>query len=250
MFLNRAANLHRALHRRFRTRVKYQCHPVARRDFKQTARRFRSLKLIGRANNLNQLIDGCVLLINGKLRIADDVDEQNMRDFRFDLFFYFGGHIYFGAGEATSFWKRGSFRSGSNIGSSRSSAGVSGTFCVASGPAYDIESSFCKAAMARSGSPVRAATRARISIEAGPDKASFSIGFAAIAFSTNAKAAALSPRPILVSARSPRRPKFSGWSLRKGSNSLRACRQVSWAAAWSPATSCAQPNQKRSSPLK
>jgi hypothetical protein len=29
-------------------------------------------------------------------------------------------------GEATSFWNRGSFRSGSNIGSSRSSAGVSG----------------------------------------------------------------------------------------------------------------------------
>src|SRR6266446_4732211 len=135
------------------------------------------------------------------------------------------------AGSSQSFWKRGSFRSGSNIGSSRSSAGVSGVFCVASGPAYDIESSFCKAAMARSGSPVRAATRARISIEAGPDKASFSIGFAAIAFSTNAKAAALSPRPILVSARSPRRPKFSGWSLRKGSNSLRACRQLSWAAA-------------------
>ena len=33
----------------------------------------------------------------------------------------------FGAVEA-SFWKRGSFRSGSNIGSSRSSAGVSGMF--------------------------------------------------------------------------------------------------------------------------
>jgi hypothetical protein len=33
----------------------------------------------------------------------------------------------FGVGEATSFWKRGSLRSGSNIGSSRSSAGVSGT---------------------------------------------------------------------------------------------------------------------------
>jgi hypothetical protein len=29
----------------------------------------------------------------------------------------------FGAGEATSFWKRGSFRSGSNMGSSRSSSG-------------------------------------------------------------------------------------------------------------------------------
>src|SRR5436309_11388517 len=35
-------------------------------------------------------------------------------------------HHSFGAGEAASFWKRGSFRSGSNIGSRRSSAGVSG----------------------------------------------------------------------------------------------------------------------------
>jgi len=34
--------------------------------------------------------------------------------------------LYFAASEAPSFWKRGSFRSGSNIGSSRSSAGVSG----------------------------------------------------------------------------------------------------------------------------
>jgi hypothetical protein len=32
----------------------------------------------------------------------------------------------FGASDVASFWKRGSFRSGSNIGSSRSSAGVSG----------------------------------------------------------------------------------------------------------------------------
>src|SRR5436190_36108 len=32
--------------------------------------------------------------------------------------------VHFGAGAAASFWKRGSFRSGSNIGSSRSSAGV------------------------------------------------------------------------------------------------------------------------------
>ena len=61
--------------------------------------------------------------------------------------------IYFGAGEATSFWKRGSFRSGSNIGSSRSSAGVSGTLDSQCAFAYGIESSFCKAAMARSGSP-------------------------------------------------------------------------------------------------
>ena len=69
-------------------------------------------------------------------------------------------HNHFGAGEATSFWKRGSFRSGSNIGSSRSSAGVSGTL-LANGPLYGIESNFCKAAIARSGSPTCAATRAR-----------------------------------------------------------------------------------------
>ena len=51
-----------------------------------------------------------------------------------------------GAGEAASFWKRGSFLSGSNIGSSRSSAGVSG---AASAPSCGIECSFSKAAMAR-----------------------------------------------------------------------------------------------------
>ena len=38
--------------------------------------------------------------------------------------------LYFGAEEATSFWKRGSLRSGSNIGSSRSNAGVSGGFAA------------------------------------------------------------------------------------------------------------------------
>src|SRR6266513_4983102 len=71
----------------------------------------------------------------------------------------------FGAAEATSFSKRGSFRSGSNIGSSRSSAGVSGTF-EASAPWHGIESSLCKAPMPRAGSPMRAATRARILIVA------------------------------------------------------------------------------------
>ena len=45
----------------------------------------------------------------------------------------------------------------------------------------------------------------RISIEMGPVKASFSSGFAAIARSDRANAAALSPRPILIRARSSRR---------------------------------------------
>src|SRR5438105_5099684 len=101
-----------------------------------------------------------------------------------------------------SFWKRGSFRSGSNMGSSRSSAGVSGHCPPPNGPSYGSESIFCKAAMARSGSLMRAATRARISIGAGPSKASFSTGIRAMACSDKARAAFLSPTPILVSARS------------------------------------------------
>src|SRR5207248_6098231 len=60
----------------------------------------------------------------------------------------------------------------------------------------------CKAAMARSGSPMRAATRARISIGMGPTNASFSIGFTTMACSDRANAAALSRRPTLVRARS------------------------------------------------
>jgi hypothetical protein len=105
---------------------------------------------------------------------------------------------YFGAGEATSFWKRGSFRSGSNIGSSRSNAGVSGS---ATALRYGVERSFSKVVMARSGSRMLAATRETISIALGPLSASFSIGFVAIARSVKANAAALSPRLILVRAR-------------------------------------------------
>jgi hypothetical protein len=82
---------------------------------------------------------------------------------------------YFGAADAISFWKRGSLRSGSNIGSSRSNAGVSGGF-AANGASYGIESSLVKVEMERSGSPMRAATRARISSGLGPVSASLSMG--------------------------------------------------------------------------
>jgi hypothetical protein len=129
---------------------------------------------------------------------------------------------HFGGDGATSSWKRGSFRSGSNIGSSRSRAGVSGAAVSVS---TGIDSSFRKAAMARSGSPICAATAARTWIGAGPLTASFSIGFAAIARSARANAAALSPRPIFVSARAPSRLKFSGCSSRNDSSSARAQQQ-------------------------
>ena len=52
MFLERAADLHGALRGCLRTCVEDQRYAVARRDFKQTARSFGSLKLFGRANNL------------------------------------------------------------------------------------------------------------------------------------------------------------------------------------------------------
>jgi len=57
------------------------------------------------------------------------------------------------------------------IGSSGSSAGVSGLVIA---PLYGIESSFCKAAMARSGSLVTAVTPAKISRTFGPSIAFFS----------------------------------------------------------------------------
>jgi hypothetical protein len=111
------------------------------------------------------------------------------------------------------------------MGSSRSSAGVSGIFS-ASAPLPGIESSFCKVAIARSDSPIRAATRARISSHRGPKNASFSIDMMAIARSDRDKAAPLSSRAILISARSPISGQFSGCSWRRGSSSLRAFRQL------------------------
>src|SRR5213080_4300657 len=113
------------------------------------------------------------LLVNQQLRVTDDVDKQDVSDLELHLSGWLRWcGIHFGF-SSQSFWKRGSFRSGSNMGSSRRRAGVSGAFS-ASTPMYGIESSFCKAAMARSGSPICAATRARISIGLGPDNASFS----------------------------------------------------------------------------
>ena len=52
MFLERAADLDRALRRRFRAGVKDQCHAVAGRDLKQAARGFGALKLLRGANEL------------------------------------------------------------------------------------------------------------------------------------------------------------------------------------------------------
>ena len=72
--------------RRFGSCVKDQRHAVASRDLDQPVRRLGVLKFRGCANDLRQFIDGSALLVNRKLRITDDIDEQHMPDLERDLF--------------------------------------------------------------------------------------------------------------------------------------------------------------------
>src|SRR5215813_9929614 len=87
MVLQRAANLLRAVRRRFRIRVKHQRHPIAGWDPDQSARSFGTLKFPGPANDLVQSVNCRVLTADRKLRVADNIDEQDMRDFQLDFFF-------------------------------------------------------------------------------------------------------------------------------------------------------------------
>ena len=120
-------------------------------------------------HDLGQLLEPLLLFFDQELGVTDHVDEEDMPDLESELVLGSGVILLlslYRRFSSQSFWKRGSFRSGSNIGSSRSSAGVSGTVNPNT-PADGIESSFCKAATARSGSPICADTRARISIAPG-----------------------------------------------------------------------------------
>ena len=79
MFLERAADLHRALHRRFRIGVKDQHHPIASWDPNQTVRGSGSLKLLGPADDPVWFLNCRVLAANRKLRVANNIDEQLVR---------------------------------------------------------------------------------------------------------------------------------------------------------------------------
>src|ERR1017187_491439 len=92
MFFESATDLKRAFHRLFRALVKNQRHPVAGRDLDQSGRGFSVLKLLGRANGLSQFVNRRTLLVNRKLRVANDVDEQDMGDLELDLFLDLSGH--------------------------------------------------------------------------------------------------------------------------------------------------------------
>src|SRR4029079_13725758 len=93
MFLERAADLYPALRRRFRIGVKDQYHPVASWDPGQTARSFGSLKFLGRTNTPGWFLTRRVLVANRKLRVANDVDKQDMGDFELDLVLDLNGHL-------------------------------------------------------------------------------------------------------------------------------------------------------------
>src|SRR5207237_2787310 len=75
-----------------RTFIEDQRHAVAGRDFQYTIGRFSFLELLGQANNPVEFINSAVLFVNGELRVADDVEEENVRDLKLDFLFNFGRH--------------------------------------------------------------------------------------------------------------------------------------------------------------
>jgi hypothetical protein len=92
LLLERATDLQRAFHGLFRAFVKNQRHPVAGGDLDQSGRGFGVLKLLGRANGLSQFINRRALIVNRKLGVTNNVDEQDMRDLELDLFLDLNGH--------------------------------------------------------------------------------------------------------------------------------------------------------------
>jgi hypothetical protein len=63
------------------------------------------LELLGQANNPVEFINSGVLFVNGELRVADDVEEENVRDLKLDLLFNFGGHNLFRRGRGNELLK-------------------------------------------------------------------------------------------------------------------------------------------------
>jgi hypothetical protein len=49
--------------------------------------------LLGQANNPIEFINSGVLFVNGEFRVADDVEEENVRDLELDLLFNLSGHF-------------------------------------------------------------------------------------------------------------------------------------------------------------
>src|SRR6266550_7744622 len=93
MRLERATDFNRALRRRFLTGVEDQRHAVASWNFYQPTRSFGFLVLIRTADDFRQLLNYRPLLVNRKLRVTNNVDEQDMPNFKPNLLFNLGGHV-------------------------------------------------------------------------------------------------------------------------------------------------------------
>src|SRR6476660_4609862 len=93
MLLERTTDFNRALRRRFLTGVEDQCHAVSGWNFYQPTSNFGFLVLIRTADDCRQLVNYRPLLVNRKLGVTNNVDEQDMRDFEPNLLFNLGGHV-------------------------------------------------------------------------------------------------------------------------------------------------------------
>src|SRR4029077_8240524 len=93
MRFERTTDFNRALRRRFLTSVEDQRHAVAGWNFYQSTRSFRFLVLIRTADDRRQLVNYRPLFVNRKLRVTNNVDEEDMRDFEPNLLFNLGGHV-------------------------------------------------------------------------------------------------------------------------------------------------------------
>ena len=86
------ANLYRAGNWSVRRCCKDQRHSVAGRQARQFASSIGCAERIGSPNNFIERMQIIALLIDQELGVTDDVDEENVPDLQFDLFFNFSGH--------------------------------------------------------------------------------------------------------------------------------------------------------------
>src|SRR5690349_9589448 len=82
MTLKRLADFQSAEHRRLGAVAKDQSATIARREAEQFAFCFGLFELLGAANNLSKRLQLVALLRDQQLRVANDIDEENVTDLK------------------------------------------------------------------------------------------------------------------------------------------------------------------------
>jgi hypothetical protein len=88
----RPRDFQRAFYRRLQARLKDQRHAIVAGNFFQPSGRFRFAKLLCAANDLIERIQQRPLSVDQNLRIANDVDEEDMCQLQLDFFVNLGRH--------------------------------------------------------------------------------------------------------------------------------------------------------------